>query len=129
MQNTRLTTLIDRLIRQFTQWTENPWRRLSLVMISLLFGNFLATAISTSTGQKADLDIAISITLLGIVELISWLTYRNDVSRPALTTGRFSDGDSTPTIVDRKPFWIVILNSVKLGLVYGLFVEAFKLGS
>ena len=103
MQNTRLNTLIDRLISQFTQWAENPWRRISLIIISLLLGNFLATAISTSTGQKADLDIAISITLLGIVELISWLTYRNDVSRLALSTGRFSDGEATPTIIGCVP--------------------------
>jgi hypothetical protein len=121
MQNTRLNTLIDRLVRQFTQWAQNPWRRLSLIIISLLFGNFLATAIATSTGQKADLDITVSLILLGITELVSWLTYGNDASRRQANNGRAKIG--------QRPLWLTILNSLKLGLVYGLFVEAFKLGS
>jgi hypothetical protein len=121
MQNTRLNTLIDRLVRQFTQWAQNPWRRLSLIIISLLFGNFLATAIATSTGQRADLDITISLILLGITELISWLAYRNDPSR------RSAEVDNM--ITSQRPLWIAILNSLKLGLIYGLFVEAFKLNS
>jgi hypothetical protein len=121
MQNTRLNALVDRLIQQFTQWAQNPWRRLSLIIISLLFGNFLATAIVTSTGQRADLDITISLILLGITELIGWLTYRHDLSRDSTAAGKI--------IVNSRPLWIVILNSLKLGLVYGLFVEAFKLGS
>jgi hypothetical protein len=121
MQNTRLNTLIDRIGRQFIQWAENPWRRLSLIIISLLFGNFLASAIATSTGQKANLDIVISIALLGIVESISWLTYGSALGR------RKSVGSNG--IIGQRPIWIAILNSLKLGLVYGLFVEAFKLGS
>ena len=32
-------------------------------------------------------------------------------------------------ILGERPLWIAILNSLKLGLIYGLFVEAFKLGS
>jgi hypothetical protein len=120
MQNTRLNTLIDRLVQQFTRWSQNPWRRLSLIIISLLFGNFLASAISTSAGQKADLDIAISLILVGITELISWLTYRQDPRRSSA---------AGETIANQTPLWIVLLNSLKLGLIYGLFVEAFKLGS
>jgi hypothetical protein len=121
MQNTRLTTLIDRIDRQFIQWVQNPWRRLSLIIISLLFGNFLASAIATSTGQKAELDIVTAISLLGIIELISLLTYGNIL-------GQRKSADNNAIFVQR-PISIAILNSLKLGLVYGLFVEAFKLGS
>ncbi len=120
MQNTRLNTLVDRAVRQFTQWAQNPWRRLSLIIISLLFGNFLASAIATTTGQTAALDITVSLILLGITEFVSWLTYTNDMRRRAedtLATGK------------QRPLWLAILNSLKLGFVYGLFVEAFKLGS
>jgi hypothetical protein len=121
MQNTRLNTLIDRVNRQFIQWVENPWRRLSLIIISLLFGNFLASAIATSTGQKADLDIFISLILLGITEFINWLTYGSAIGR--------RKSSEVNTIIGQRPIWIAILNSLKLGLIYGLFVEAFKLGS
>ena len=113
MQNTRLNTAIDRLTQQVTQWLQNPWRRTSLIIISLLFGNFLASAIATTTGQWAELDITISLIMVAIVELISWLRY-SSITQTRSTT---------------RPFWIFILDSLKLGLIYGLFLEAFKLGS
>jgi Protein of unknown function (DUF565) len=121
MQNTRLNTLIDRILQQFIQWAENPWRRLSIIIISLLFGNFLASAISTSTGQRTDLDIVISVILLGMTEFINWLTYGSGLSQRKRSEKNI--------ILGQRPIWIAILNSLKLGLIYGLFVEAFKLGS
>ncbi len=121
MQNTRLNTLIDRIFQQFTQWAENPWRRLSLIIISLLFGNFLATAIASSTGQRTDLDILVSFIILVITELISWLTYGTALGRRKL--GKYN------SILGQRPILIAILNSLKLGIIYGLFVEGFKLGS
>ncbi len=121
MQNTRLNTLLDRVFQQFTRWAQNPWRRISVIIISLLLGNFLASAISTSTGQKAELDISISLMLLLITESISWLTYGSDL-------GRRRSGE-IQSIANQRPIWIGIINSLKLGLVYGLFMEALKLGS
>jgi hypothetical protein len=121
MQNTRLNTAIDRLSQQLIQWAENPWRRLSLIIISLLFGNFLASAIASSTGQRTDLDILVSLAILIVTELISWLTYGTALGKRKL--GKYN------SILGQRPIWIAILNSLKLGVVYGLFVEGFKLGS
>lgn len=122
MQNTRLNTLIGRLTRQFTRWAQNPWRRLSLIIISLLFGNLLASAIATTTGQRANLDTVISATLLIITESISWVVYSQRAN--ILRRDEIDSIDPAP-----RPLWLVILNSLKLGLIYGLFIEAFKLGS
>ncbi|MDB9529239.1 DUF565 domain-containing protein [Oscillatoria sp. CS-180] len=113
MQRTRLSTLIESVSAQFGRWIFNPWRRLSLVIIGLLFGNFLGIAISSIAGQAAELDVIISAILLLAVEFVSWLVYR----RP-------------PRGVDkRNSLLIETLNALKLGLIYSLFVEAFKLGS
>ena len=120
MQRTRLSTLFDRLFQQLNQWSQNPWRRISIVIISLLSGNFLATIVATTTGQKADLDITVALILLTIVEIVSWLTYGSNFGRRRPDSG---------AILGERPLWIAILNSLKLGLIYGLFVEAFKLGS
>jgi Protein of unknown function (DUF565) len=120
MQRTRLSTLFDRLFQQFNQWGQNPWRRISVIIISLLMGNFLATTVSTTTGQKADLDITVALILLTIVETVSWLTYGSSFGRRRADAG---------AILGERPLWIAIINSLKLGLIYGLFVEAFKLGS
>jgi hypothetical protein len=120
MQNTRLSTLVDRTGRQFVSWAENPWRRLSLLIISLLFGNFLASAIATSTGQRATLDVYIAFILLTVTESISWLVYASGFGR--------RNEDRNP-LFGQRPILVAILNNLKLGLIYGLFIEAFKLGS
>ncbi|MEO1094330.1 MAG: DUF565 domain-containing protein [Cyanobacteria bacterium J06638_28] len=114
MQRTRLSTLIENTANQFSRWVFNPWRRLSLVIIGLLFGNFFAISISSIAGQAAELDVVISAILLTLVELISWLVYR----RPARKTDQ-----------PRGSLSLEVMNAFKLGLIYGLFVEAFKLGS
>ena len=73
MQRTRLSTLVGQASQRFSQWIFNPWRRISLAVISLLFGNFFATAISATAGQTAEIDILIAAILVAMVELISWL--------------------------------------------------------
>lgn len=110
MQNTRLNNLFDTLARQAGAWLQNPWRRLSVLIISLLLGNFLGTAISTVSGQQADLDILVSGILVFTTEFINRLAYSGSVDV-------------------RRSLPVQMLNTLKLGLVYSLFVEAFKLGS
>ncbi len=114
MQNTRLNRLTDDLIARFTGWLLNPWRRISLVILSLLFGNFLATALATSAGQEAELDILAGAILVVLTEAVSWFVYRRGDRRPS---GR------------AQTLFAEILNATKIGLSYGLFLEAFKLGS
>lgn len=109
MQDTRLTRLVNGSIDSLGRWLQNPWRRTSLLLLSVLFGNFLATAISTTTGQQANLDILIAALLAGLTEFTSWLVYR--MQRP------------------NRPLPYSLLNALKIGLIYGLFVESFKLGS
>ena len=113
MQRTRLSTLIETISTRFGRWVFNPWRRLSLVIISLLFGYFFANTIASIAGQEAELDVLISGILLAAVEFISWLVYRRP-PRPA---------DQQSSLL------LEVMNAFKIGLTYSLFVEAFKLGS
>ena len=115
MQNTRLNVLLNGTVGQFSRWAQNPWRRLSLLIISVLFGNFLSSAIATLAGQQADPDVLAAALMVVIAEAISWATYRFDRRR------------SRPN--EARPMIFELLNGIKLGLMYGLFVEAFKLGS
>jgi hypothetical protein len=117
MQNTRLNTLIDSVLARSQQWLRNPWRRTSLIIISLLFGNFLASAIATIAGQNADWDIVVSAILVALSESVSWFVY----------SGR--RGAAQVNRIGQRALGIEILNALKLGLMYGLFVEAFKIGS
>jgi predicted neutral ceramidase superfamily lipid hydrolase len=121
MQNTRLNTLVEGSFLRLTRWLRNPWRRLSMLIISLLFGNFLASAVSTIAGQKAELDILAAAIVVAVTELISWMTY-NNAPRSALPSQRES-----PNV--QRSLLLEALNGLKLGLLYGLFVQAFTLGS
>ncbi|EDX86866.1 conserved hypothetical protein [Synechococcus sp. PCC 7335] len=141
MQRTRLNTLSNQVLLQFRQWVFNPWRRLGIIVISLLFGNFFATAISATAGQAAKLDVTVSAILVIFVEVISWLYYRyaprrKDGTVPSAGLTRLpTDATAANSIsVDLGPVrsrstLAECLNAFKLGMIYGLFVEAFKLGS
>jgi len=116
MQNTRLNTLVDGVLGQFGRWLRNPWRRTSLLLISLLMGNFFATTIATIAGQQSRPDATIGVLLLLLTEGISWWVYR--VRRP-----------EDDTIARANSVLLELINGTKIGLTYGLFVEALKLGS
>lgn len=111
MQNTRLNNLVDVVGARLAGWLRNPWRRLSLMVISLLLGIFLGTAISTSAGQVAEWDIIAAAILVVFTESASWIFY-------SVTRRR-----------GMRSLVIDMLNALKIGLTYSLFVEAFKLGS
>lgn len=110
MQNTRINRFIDVLGEQFGRWVSNPWRRISLLVISLLFGTFLGTAISTVAGQSANWDIVAAAWLVFLTELVN----------------RFVYGSNQSAV---RSLWVDMLNALKIGVTYNLFVEAFKLGS
>ena len=110
MQNTRLNNLVDGVLGQLGRWLRNPWRRLSLLVISVLFGIFLGTAIPTTTGQAATWDIVAAAVLMAFTEAVSRIVYSN---RQGAT----------------QSLLLEALNAVKLGLIYGMFIEAFKIGS
>lgn len=117
MQRTRLNTLVtvagDRLDLLFS----NPWRRISLSLISILFGFFMGSAIATTAGQDAIWDIPAAAVVFTLTELISKFVYGGRSRRST---------DSRPL---RRSLYIDVLNLFKVGLIYSLFLEAFKLGS
>lgn len=111
MQNTRLNNLVDGAIGQLERWFLNPWRRLSLLVISVLFGIFLGSAIPTTAGQAAAWDIIAAAILIVFTEVVNKLAYGVGRDRAA------------------KSLFIDTLNALKIGLVYSMFIEAFKIGS
>lgn len=110
MQNTRLNNLFDAIARRLGQLFANPWRRMSLLIISFLFGCFLGTAVSTTAGQKAELDIVVAGFLMIITEVISRFYYSR-------------------SFFAARSLWLESLNILKVGFIYSLFIEALKLGS
>ena len=118
MQNTRLNNLVDVILRQLGQWFSNPWRRVSVVLISLLLGVFLGTAIPTTSGQTAEWDVIGAGVLVLFTEVVSRFVY-----------GRNRRQAVAAEAASRRSLFAEVLNSLKIGLTYSMFVEAFKLGS
>jgi hypothetical protein len=111
MQNTRLTILVDGIVTRLDRWFRNPWRRLSLQLLSLLLGFFLGSSISAVSGQAAQWDTTVAGLVLLFTEVVSRWVYRRPI-----------EGGQRPLAAE-------MLNNIKIGLTYSLFVDAFKLGS
>ncbi|MEH2467193.1 DUF565 domain-containing protein [Nostoc sp.] len=110
MQNTRLNNLLDAIVTRLGQWFLNPWRRLSLLIISFLFGFFLGNAVSTTAGQEGVLDIVVAAFLVLLTEITSRIFYSR-------------------SFLEKRSLLVDSLNLLKVGFTYSLFLEAFKLGS
>lgn len=110
MQRTRLNTLLEVSQTQFNQLFSNPWRRISLSLISVLLGFFVGQAVSMTAGQEAYWDITIGVFLLLFTETISRIAYRRRNK-------------------ELRSLWLDILNLFKIGVTYSLYLEALKLGS
>jgi hypothetical protein len=118
MQNTRLNNLINSLLTRLGQWFANPWRHLSLVLISLLLGVFLGTAIPTTAGQAANWDVIAAGILVIFTETVSRIVYAGNRRRTQPTEG-----------ISTRSLLAELINALKIGLTYSMFVEAFKIGS
>ena len=110
MQRTRLNTLVEVTQNKFNETFSNPWRRISLSLISVLLGFFVGQAVSITAGQEAYWDITVGIFLLIFTEGISRIAY-----------GRYKK--------EGRSLSIDTLNLFKIGVTYSLYIEALKLGS
>lgn len=114
MQKTRLNSLISTTGTQIELLFNNPWRRISLSIISILMGFFMGSAIITSAGQDAAWDVTGAGILVIFSELSSKLVYGRNNQR---------------SVTVRRSLFMDMLNLFKIGVMYSLFLEAFKLGS
>ncbi|MGK7942803.1 MAG: DUF565 domain-containing protein [Crocosphaera sp.] len=110
MQRTRLNTLVETTQTRFNEAFKNPWRRISLSLISVLLGFFVGQAVSITAGQEAYWDITVGILLLVFTETISRIVY-------------------SQTKKKERSMSLDILNLFKIGVTYSLYIEALKLGS
>jgi hypothetical protein len=117
MQNTRLNNLVNVALANIEQWFANPWRHISLILISLLLGIFLGSAIPTTAGQVANWDVIAAGVLLLFTEVVSRVVYSRRRRTPS------ASGFSWRSLLAE------VVNALKMGLTYSMFVEAFKIGS
>jgi hypothetical protein len=107
-QQTRFQRRIADAGRGLQRWATNPWRRLSLLLIVLLGCFQVGSGLGAITGAMADVD---QISALVCVLLLEGAVR---LRRPLLRLG----GDRLV---------LQLLDMARLGLLYGLMLEGFKL--
>lgn len=107
MQRTRLNTLVNTQALRFQSFFDNPWRTISLVIISLLLGFFLGTATISSADLSSYGDLLASIVLLIVMEITNRWLY----------------------VQKQRPLWVTSLNFFKIGFIHSFFLQALIVGS
>ena len=100
-----------------------PFQILLKVLINfilILLGSFIAINLSTILGQTGDWGMLSSGLITASLEIISKTIYKT--KKKLRLFHQDKEIKKTTRIIN-------LLNNLKIGLLYGFFVEAFKLGS
>ena len=108
LQSTRLQVNVVQANSRLETWAGNPWRRLSLQLIAALFGFLSGSVITSVAGVLSQMDPVMAL----IVVLGCEFTVR--ARRTWIQRGTV-------------PFALQLLDFSRIGFLYGLFLEAFKM--
>lgn len=112
MTHTRLEELLTETLSSISYLLYRKLTDFSISILNMLLGFFISTALSTIPGQTGDWGIIAAAMIVTAYEVVSSMVYpikhRKNTSEP---------------IVGKQ------INNIKIGILYGLFVDAFKLGS
>lgn len=101
------TVLPGSVANDCKNYFDSPIRKLVAASLAILFGFFSATSASTIIGSVADWDPLAAAVLLVWTEAFTRLYYRSE----------------------EKTFLLRLANAFKIGLTYGMAVDAFKLST
>ena len=108
LQATNLHLHLGKAIERLELWGNNPWRRYSLFMIFLLTGFLLGSSIGTINGVLALMDPIGALFTVLIIEFM--VRIRRGWSNLKLGS-----------------LMLNLSDMMRIGLLYGLFMEGFKL--
>ena len=106
LQSTRLQAHVGEAFQRLDRWARNPWRRFSLLALAGLIGFLIGSAITSVAGVLGQMDpVAALVVVLGTELTIR----RRRSSEPSLKLPQ------------------QLLDLGRIGFLYGLFLEGFKL--
>jgi len=107
-QKTKFQLKVVENIQTLTIWANNPWRRYSLSLITLLVGYFFGSSLGMVSAVVELMDPVAA--LLSVVFIEFLIVLRRNLR-----------------IEGKKKFLVLLLDSLRLGLFYGFFTESLKL--
>jgi len=95
-------------LNKLSSWADNPWRRYSLALIVLLFGNFVGSQLGMVSAVKNLMDPVAAFLSVIFLELLIGLrrVFRHDRT---------------------KKTFLLLIDFLRYGLFYGFFTECLKL--
>ena len=107
-QSTNLYQNSGLLLDKFENWAVNPWRRYSLYLLVFLTGFFLGSSLGMINGALSLMDPVGAFFTVGFLEATVRLRRRFNFSKKSFIS-------------------LNIIDMARIGLLYGLFMEGFKL--
>ena len=107
-QKTKFQLLIIDNLKTISYWAVNPWRRYSFVLIMFFVGYFFGSSLGMISAVYNLMDPVGALISVSIIEILIKI-------RRAL----FSDKN--------KKFFLLVVDFLRLGLLYGFFTESLKL--
>ena len=107
-QKTNFQLKIVENIQTLSMWANNPWRRYSLSLITLLIGYFLGSSLGMVSAVAEIMDPVAAFLSVVFIEILIVLRRNLKFER-------------------KNKFLLLLLDSLRLGLFYGFFTESLKL--
>ena len=107
-QKTNFQLKIVENIQTLSIWANNPWRRYSISLISLLIGYFFGSSIGMVSAVVELMDPIAAFLSVVFIEILIALRRNLRLKR-------------------KNKFLVLLLDSLRLGLFYGFFTESLKL--
>lgn len=107
MQDTRLNRYGGHALKRLELWAENPWRRISLLLIVLLGGFSTGVSLGSVAGVLMIIDP------VGALVVVSASELAIRARRPLLRRGG-------------NKLSLALLDMARMGVIYGLLLEGIK---
>ena len=107
-QKTKFQILIVDNLKAISNWAVNPWRRYSVVLIIFLVGYFFGSSLGMISAVYNLMDPVGALISVLIIEIL--INIRRVL---------FNDKN--------KKFFLLIIDFLRIGLLYGFFTESLKL--
>ena len=107
-QKTKFQLKVIDNFESLTKWAINPWRRYSLALSVLLFGYFLGSSLGMISAVLDLIDPVGAFLSFSFIEILIQFRLRLRFDR-------------------KKKLLVLLIDSLRLGLLYGFFTESLKL--
>ena len=107
-QKTNFQIKIVDLIETLSSWAINPWRRYSFALIVLLVGYFFGSSLGMVSAVVEIMDPVAAFLSVLLIEVLIKFRRNYRLNR-------------------KKNFLVLLIDSLRIGLLYGFFTESLKL--